>query len=74
MRLVKHDLPFTNLCWLGLDATHVPCDLTQDDLLQNFPWYQGQADRPVVPQILLTTLLVDGCHIGKPPTLWDLSS
>ena len=56
-----------------LDAMHVSCDLTQDYLLHDFPWYRGQADRPVVPQILLTTLLVDGSHIGKPPVLWDLS-
>ena len=56
-----------------LDAMHVLCDLTQDDLLHKFPWYRGQADRPVVPQILLTALLVDGSHIDKPPILWDLS-
>ena len=40
------------------------CDLTQDDLLHNFPWHQGQADKPVVPQILLTALLVNGCHVN----------
>ena len=56
-----------------LDATHIPCDLSQDDLLHKFPWYRGQADRPVVPQILLTALLVNVNHIGKPPVLWDLS-
>jgi len=54
-------------------TTHMPYDLTQDDLLHNSPWYRGQADRPVVPRILLTALLVDGSHIGKPPILWDLS-
>jgi len=57
MRLVKHDLPFMNPCWLSpLDSTRVPCDLNQDDLLRNFPWYRGQADRPVVPPILLAAL------------------
>ena len=56
-----------------LDATHVPCDLTQNDSLHNFPWYRGQAHSPVVPHILLTALLVDGSHIGKPPILWNLS-
>lgn len=34
------------------------CHLTQDDLLRNAPWHQGQADRPVVPRILFMTLLV----------------
>ena len=56
-----------------LDAMHVLCDLTQYYLLHNFHSYQGQADRPVLPWILLTALLVDGSHIGKPPILWDLS-
>ena len=55
-----------------MNTMHMPCDLTQDDLLHNFPWYQGQADRPVVPQVLLTDILVDGSHISKPPILWDL--
>ena len=50
-----------------LVATHVPCDLTQDDLLHNFPWYRGQAERPVVPQVLLTALLVDCESHYKPP-------
>ena len=56
-----------------LDAMHMPCDLTQDDLLHNFSWYRGQADRPVLPKILLMALLVDGSHIGKPSVFWDLS-
>ena len=49
------------------------CDLPQDDLLHNLSWHQGQADWHVVPQILLTTLLVDGRHTGKPSVIWNLS-
>jgi len=56
-----------------LDAMQVPCDLTQDYLLHNFPRYQGQADRPLVPWILFMALLVDGNYTGKPPVLLDLS-
>jgi len=37
----------------------MPSDHTQDDLFHDLPQYQGQADRPVAPQILLTTLLVN---------------
>ena len=32
---------------------HMLCDLSQD-LLHNISWHQGQADRPVVPHILLS--------------------
>ena len=35
-----------------LDATHMPCDLTQDDLLYNFPWYQGQAVSGHIPRCI----------------------
>ncbi|KAK4823747.1 hypothetical protein QYF61_006016 [Mycteria americana] len=47
----------------GLDHVlilYVPCDGTPDDLLHQLPQYQGQADRPVVPRILLLALLVEG--------------
>jgi len=43
---------------------HVPGVRTQDESLHNLAWYRGQADRPVVPRILLPALPVDGCHIG----------
>jgi len=59
------------------DLLVVPCilyALTQDGLFHNLPWHQGQADRPLVPQILLTTLLVDRSHAVKHTILWDLSS
>ena len=56
-----------------LVALYMPCDGTQDDPLHNFPWHRGQADRPVVPRILLLALLVDGAshlltssHLGPP--------
>ena len=54
-------------------VTHMPCDHTQDDLFHNVPWHRGQADRPVFPWIVLTTLLVDWSHIGKSPIFWNLS-
>jgi len=76
MRLVKYNPAFHELVLAGpdpLDAMHMLCDLIQDDLLHNFPWYRDQADRPVVPRILHTALPVDGSHIGKPPILWDVS-
>jgi len=40
-----------------LVVLYVPRDGTQDDLLHNLPWYQGQTDRP---QILLVAVLVGG--------------
>ena len=39
-----------------LVVLHMLCDLLQDDLLHNLSWYHGQADRPVVPLTLFTTL------------------
>ena len=63
--LARHDSP---------DIPHVLCDLPYDDLLHNLAWHQGQADKPVVPWVLLLTLLVDGSHFVKPPVLWNLSS
>ncbi|KAJ7395104.1 hypothetical protein BTVI_157823 [Pitangus sulphuratus] len=56
IRLVKHDLPFTNPYQLALV---LPCDGTQHALLHDLPWHQAWADRPVVPWILLPHLLVD---------------
>ena len=50
------------------------CDLIPDDLFHSLPGHRGEADRPVVPCMLLMTLLVDGSHNGKPSVLWDLSS
>ena len=41
----------------------VPCDGTEDDRLHDLPQHHGQADRPVVSQILILALLVDGHHI-----------
>lgn len=61
----------------GIDhlvVLHMPCDRTQDDLLYNIPWNRGQADMPVVPQILLLTLLVDGYHTDKSSVVWNLPS
>ena len=52
----------------------MPSDFPQGDLLHNLSWSQGQADRPVVPWILHTTLLVEGSYVGKPAILWDLPS
>jgi len=59
----------------GLDppvVLHTPGECTQDELLHNLPWHQGQADRPVVPRMLLPALLVDVCCIGDPLVIWDL--
>uniref|UniRef100_A0A8B9UJ11 Murine leukemia virus integrase C-terminal domain-containing protein n=1 Tax=Anas zonorhyncha TaxID=75864 RepID=A0A8B9UJ11_9AVES len=49
---------------------HMLCDA---DLFHNLSWHQGQADRPVVPQVLVITLLIDRHHISKYPVIWDLS-
>jgi len=38
-------------------------DRPQDHLLHTLPQHGGQTDRPVVPWILLTALLVDGRRI-----------
>ena len=48
---------------------HMPHDLPQDNLLHNLPQHRGQANRPIVPQILL----VDRSHTGKPSVFWDLT-
>ncbi|KAK4810625.1 hypothetical protein QYF61_007362 [Mycteria americana] len=56
----------------GLDPLfilYMPCDGTQDDLLHQLSQHRGQADRPVVPRVLLPALLVDRItesqnHIG----------
>ena len=55
-----------------LIALHMPGDGTQNEWLHNLCRHRGQADRPVVPWILLPALILDGCHIGKPPVTWDL--
>ena len=47
----------------------MPSEHTQDELLHNLHRHQGQADRPVVPRIVLLALLIDGCHIGRPPVI-----
>ena len=48
-----------------LVVLHMLGELTQDEPLHNLPWYRGQADRHVVPWILLPTLFVDGRYVGK---------
>lgn len=37
-----------------LDLLHLACDDTEDDLLCDLAWQQGQTDRCVIPQILLS--------------------
>jgi len=48
---------------------HMCSERTQDKLLHNLAQHRGQAERPVVPAILLPTLLVGGHHTGKPPVV-----
>jgi len=55
-----------------LTVLHMPHDCIQDNSLHNLPQYQSQADRSVVPQILLLNLSVDGSHISKCLIIWDL--
>jgi len=52
-----------------LAVLHMPGESTEDDLLHNLPWYGSQAGRPVVPQIHLLALLVDGHRFGKSPII-----
>jgi len=49
----------------SLVVLHMPGEHTQDELLLNLPQPRGQADRPVVLQVLLLALLVDGRHVGS---------
>ena len=51
---------------------HMPGERTQDESLHNPAWHRGQADRPVVPRILLPALPVDVHHNGKPPVISEL--
>jgi len=55
-----------------LVVLHMPSERTQDESLHNLARHRGQADRPVVPGMLLLALLVDECHTGYPPVIWDL--
>ena len=55
-----------------LVVLHMPSEHTQDELLHNLAWHQGQADRPEVHGFLLPALLVDGCYIGHPAVVWVL--
>ena len=41
---------------------HMPGRHTEDEQLHNLPRHRGQGDRPVVPQILFSTFLVDRCY------------
>lgn len=43
----------------------MPCERIEDDLFRRLGRHWGQAERPVVPWILLTALPVDGHHIGQ---------
>jgi len=47
-----------------LVVLHMPSERSQDESLHNLAQHRGQADRPVVPRILLMALHVDGCYIG----------
>lgn len=52
----------------GLDPLVVLCEYEIElNLIHNLLWHLGQADRPLLPRILLPTLLVGGCHIGQSP-------
>lgn len=51
---------------------HMLQDSTQGDLFHDFPWPQGQVDRPVIPQMFLPALPVNGHHIYSSPVHWDL--
>lgn len=55
-----------------LDVPCMPHDHSQGNLLHGFPVYRGQADRLLVPWIILLTHLVDGHDISKSPVVWDL--
>lgn len=46
-----------------LVVLYMKCDGTQDDLIHNLPQHQGQADRPVLPWILLPPLPLNGSHL-----------
>jgi len=53
-----------------LVVLHMPSERTQDESLHNLPQHRGQADRPVVPGILLPALLMDGRLTGDPPVIY----
>jgi len=55
-----------------LVVLHMPIERAPDESLQHLAWHPGQADRPVVPRILLLALLVDGCYNDDTPVIWDL--
>jgi len=42
-----------------------------DDLLYALPWYWAQTEQ-LMPQILLSYLIVERYHIHWPPVNWDL--
>jgi len=55
-----------------LVVLHMPSERTLDESFHNLARHQGQADRPVVPGILLPAILVYRCYTGYPPVIWDL--
>lgn len=72
MRLVRPDLPFPKPMLAGPDplvVLCVLCDHTQDVLFHSLCQYQGQADKHVVLQIFLLTLLVGGHCISQLPVI-----
>lgn len=42
-----------------LIVPYVTCEVCQDNLLHNLPWYQHQTDRSAIPLILLFAPIVD---------------
>lgn len=55
-----------------LVVPHTPYDHSQGNLLHDLPVYRGQADRLLVPWVVLLAHLIDGHNISKSPVVWDL--
>lgn len=48
--------------------------LWQHNLLHDLPWQGGQTDKLLIPQILLSVILLNGNLIHQIPVNWELPS
>lgn len=47
----------------ALVVLSMPCNGIQNGIFNNLAWNQGNADSPVVLQVIFLTLLADECYI-----------
>jgi len=68
IRLVRHGLPLVKSCWLTwiTSSFHV-CLNFQEDLVRDFPRHRGEANQPVIPQVVRSPFFKDGNDVSLFP-------